>query len=132
MSASLIIALLGVGGLGAIAAAIVTGLFSRRKLGAEATKIITDAAAGVVTSLEREIVRQRERMEIMIDEHRAAIRTLMANHAEEIEENRRALQMHTAWDYLAIDRLREHGVDLPPPPPLLPARRFPAADVQVD
>lgn len=124
MNPEVIVAILGAGGLGAIFAAIVTGLFSKRKLGAEATEIITKAAAGVVTNLEAEIKRQVELRLEQATEHRTIIDRLMASHADEMDEVRRVLQLHVAWDAIAIAKVAEMGVDLPPAPPLLPARRF--------
>lgn len=124
MGPEVVVAVLGAGGFGAILAAIVTGLFSKRKLGAEATEIITKAAAGVVTNLESEIKRQVILREDMAVSHKQALASLMASHAEEIEEFRRVLQLHVAWDAIAIAKLGELDVRLPPAPPLLPARRF--------
>jgi hypothetical protein len=139
---TLLIAALGAGGLGAIIAAAITGLFSKRKLGAEATKIIADAAASVVSDLREEIVRQQgivvtnnaEHAALVVKltaEHAAAIMAAEAkmvamskSHAEEIEEYRRVLQLHVAWDTIAIAEVSKLGVDLPPAPPLIPARRF--------
>lgn len=120
----LVVAILGAGGLGAIAAAVITGLFSKRKLGAEATEIITKAAAGVVTNLESENKRQAVRIDRMIEEHRTAMRALVDSHAEEMEEVRRVLQLHVAWDAIAIAKMASLGEEMPPAPPLLPARRF--------
>ena len=124
MNAQFIVAVLGAGGLGAVFAAIVAGLFSRKKLGAEATEIITKAAAGVVTNMQAEIDRQVLRNNALVAEHRAFVDRLMASHAEEVEEFRRVLQLHVAWDSIAIAEMAKLGVNLPPAPPLLPARRF--------
>lgn len=124
MKPELIVAILGAGGLGAILAAIVTGLFSKKKLGAEATEIITKAAAGVVTNLQAEIDRQVSLRTDLVAAHTAAMAHLVAEHAEEMDEVRRVLQLHVAWDAIAIAKLGELGVDLPPAPPLLPARKF--------
>lgn len=120
MSAGVIAALLGAGGLGAIVAAIVTGLFSKRKLGAEATEIITKAAAGVVTNMQAEIDRQVARNEDLLKTHEAAMNRLVESHDREMEDVRRVLQLHVAWDAIAIAKLGELGVKLPPAPPLLP------------
>ena len=120
MSAALVAALLGVGGLGAIVAAIVTGLFSKRKLGAEATEIITKAAAGVVTNMQAEIDRQVRRNEDLIAQHIAEMTQMRADHQREKEEVRRVLQLHVAWDAIAIAKLADLDIELPPAPPLLP------------
>lgn len=124
---STLVYLIGAGGLGAIITAVIAAISSKRKLGAEATKIITDAAAGVVTSMQNEIDRQKRQNDELVDAHRRAVQTLMFNHAEEMEEVRRVLQLHVAWDAIAIARLDEIGIELPPAPPLMPARRFPKA-----
>lgn len=123
MNPALLVAILGVGGLSAVIAAIVTGIFSKRKLGAEATEIITKAAAGVVTSLQSELDRARTSRETQQAEHADAIAKLTASHARELEEVRRVLQLHVAWDAIAIAKLGELGVQLPPAPPLLPPLR---------
>jgi len=122
MSAELVVAVLGVGGLSAIIGAVVTGLFSKRKLGAEATEIITKAAAGVVTNLQAEIDRQVGLREKQVTDHAAAMKTLMDGHADEMNEVRRVLQLHVAWDAIAIAKMADVGIELPPPPPLLPPR----------
>lgn len=122
MSAEVIVAVLGAGGLGAILAAVVTGLFSKRKLGAEATEIITKAAAGVVTNLQAEIDRQVELREGQATQHAATMKTLMDEHQQEMDEVRRVLQLHVAWDAIAIAKMAEVGIELPPAPPLLPPR----------
>lgn len=123
MSAAVLAALLGAGGMGAIFAAIVTGLFSKRKLGAEATEIITKAAAGVVTNMQAEIDRQVQRNEELVQRHVADMDRVMSDHAKELDDVRRVLQLHVAWDAIAIAKMAEVGVELPPAPPLLPPLR---------
>lgn len=129
MSPDIIVGVLGAGGIGAIAAAVITGLFSKRKLGAEATEIITKAAAGVVTNLQAEIDRQVHARQDDADRHTRAIETLIASHRAEMAEVRRALQFHVAWDALAIARLGDLGVHMPPAPPLLPPSTAPVEHV---
>ena len=116
----IIIAALGAGGFGAIIAAIVTGLFSKKKLGAEATEIITKAASGVVERLEAELARRVEDMAAMRLEHKAEVEKITREHSDEREEWRRVLQLHVAWDAIAIAKMGEIGIELPPAPPLLP------------
>lgn len=123
MSPETIVAFLGAGGLGAIVAAIVAGLFSKKKLGAEATEIITKAAAGVVTSLEAEIRRVEKAREDAALQHRLDLAAVMEAHDFELEEVRRVLQLHVAWDVLVKAKAAEHGIELPDVPPLLPAKR---------
>lgn len=104
MSTEIIVAALASGGLGAILVAIVNGIFSKRKLGAEATEIITRAAAGVVESLERQLKTEREIF------------------AAEREGHRRAWELHIAWDEAVIARMAEAGIELPPAPSPPPFR----------
>lgn len=118
-----------------VVAAIVTGLFSKKRMSAEAADIITKAASGVVVSIESELLRQRTDNERQRAEHEAAMirqqesheskmQALVDSHNEEMEEVRRVLQLHVAWDAIAIAKMAEFDVILPPAPPLLPARRF--------
>lgn len=129
MSTQLVIGLLGGGGLGAIFAAIIAGLFSKRKLGAEATEIITKAAAGVVTNLEAELHRQIKAREDAALQHRLDMAAVMESHDSEMLEVRRVLQLHVSWDAIAIARVNElakaldSDITLPPAPPLLPPAR---------
>lgn len=137
----LVIGLLGGGGIASIVGAIVAGLFARRKLGAEATKIITDAASGVVGMLETQLRAQEtafavERVDNKTKLDNAVQSAQTANDKAEAcadeterikkewrserEDWRRVLQLHVAFDHLAIAKLAEHGVDLGDPPPLLP------------
>lgn len=120
MKSDVVIAILGTGGFSAILGAVITGMFSKRKIGAEATDIITKAAAGVVTNMQSEIDRQVKRNDDLIAEHKAQMQTICDSHAREMEEVRRVLQLHVAWDAIAIAKISELGVTLPPAPPLLP------------
>lgn len=120
----LIVALLGAGGFGAVIAAIVTGLFSKRKLGAEATKIITDAAAGVVTSIEAELERARQTITTERAEHNRQLANMAQAHVRERNEWRKVLQLHVAWDSMAIAKFADMEITMPPVPPVTPAQRF--------
>src|SRR5690349_6509939 len=99
MSSVLIAAVLGTGGLGAIIGAIITGLSSRKKLGAEATEIITNAAAGVVKNLQGEIERQVKVNAGLVKDHhderedwKLKMQALIDSHDLEMQEVRRVLQ----------------------------------------
>lgn len=123
MSAQLIVALLGGGGLGAIVAAVVAALASKRKLSAEATEIITKAAAGVVTNMQNDLDRQIKAREDAALQHRLDVTAIIDAHDSEMDEVRRVLQLHVTWDLMVKAICAEHGIDLPPVPPLLPAQR---------
>ena len=118
-SAQIVIALLSTGSLAAIAGAIVTGVFNRKRLGADATEIITRAASSVVERIEDENERLRKEIaELQAD--RAILR-------EMIEDHTKVLQLHAAWDALAVAKLREHDIlDLPDPPPMYHPKATPS------
>lgn len=120
-SAALVQLVVAVVGGGTIAA-IVNAIMSRKKLGADATKIITEAAAGVASDLRKDNDRLRERLDRMqkqVDECEAR------EDRWELErrEWRDVLQLHAAWDHTVATMARTGGIDLPPTPPLYPPYR---------
>jgi len=125
-----LITLLGGGGVAGILGAIITGITNKRRLGAEATEIITKAASGVVERVEAENTRLRAR----VDECEAEIEAVRNAHDRDREEwsaivaeHTRILQLHAAWDALAVAKLREAGFDgLPMPPAMYPQNATPA------
>lgn len=119
-TAQIVIAILSTGSLAAIAGAIVTGVFNRKRLGADATEIITRAASSVVERIEGENERLRKEIEELKND-RAILRDM-------IEEHTKVLQLHAAWDALAVAKLREHDIlDLPDPPPMYHPHATPSA-----
>lgn len=123
-STTAIVAVLAALGLGAIISALVAGLFSRRKLGAEATQLIQSAASGVVKDMESQLLRQQSEHERQMmqqhEDHRRGMERIMADHEREMSVVRDVLQQHVTWDYEATRELEKVGIKLPPPPPLLP------------
>jgi hypothetical protein len=120
-----IIAALSAAGVGAIIASIITGLFSKKKLGAEAAEIITKAASGVVERMEVELARERDRRVTERAEHTERVERMEAEHCSERMEWRRVLQLHVAWDAIAIGEMAKLGIELPPAPPLTPPVQSP-------
>lgn len=121
MGTDLIVAILASTSLGAIISSIITGAFSKRKLGADATEVITRAASGVVERLEAEVKRGAEARAQEVHELKTELATVKADWAKEREDWRRVNQLHVAFDVLAIAKLSEAGIDLGmEPPPLLP------------
>ena len=120
--------MLGAGGIAGIAVVLINAVVNRRKLGAEtstlsasATETITRAASGVLHESREDNKRLREenvQQESRIDVLEAEVRELKL----ERQESRRVLQMHAAWDALAIERVREAipPITLPDAPPLTP------------
>lgn len=131
MSTALLAAMLGTAGVGTIVGALIAGLFARRKLGAEATEIISRAASGVVQDISATLERKSVEMATMRsehsaqlvqmrEEHDAQLRRMREDHATELDAVRVVLQLHVAWDAVAISELGRLGINLPPAPPLLP------------
>ena len=120
--------MLGSAGVTAVLLLVITAVINRRKLGAEtdnisatATKAITDAASGVVERIEGDNLRLRSRVEVLEandTKHERARREWDL----EREEWRRVLQVHAAWDALAVTRMNEAipPITLPTAPPLTP------------
>lgn len=121
ISASEVIRLLTALGIGAVLLAVVNGLFSKRKLSAEATKIITDAASGVVEIQKAEIARvvasnilltaKVEAQQIQFEEMQRVLRA-----------QGELLAVHTFWDQQVVSIARDHSIELPPAPPLHPTQ----------
>ena len=131
MSNAVLVAILGTSGVSAIIGAIIAGMFARRKLGAEATEIITRAASGVVEDISATLERKSVEMATMRSEHSAQLvqmreehdtqlARMRDDHAKELDAVRVVLQLHVAWDAVAISELGRLGIALPPAPPLLP------------
>jgi len=109
-----IVAALASGGIVSVLAAVINGIFSRKKLGADAAEAISRAAAGVVERLEAEVRRQETLILKMADDHRSQ----RAEWQQERIEVRNTLAAHVAWDGIAIQKMAEFGVTLPDPPPV--------------
>lgn len=120
------------GALASVVGTVISVMANRRKLGAEATEVITKAASGVVSDMRHDNERLRtadrektqriteleHRVDFLEDDQRASDR--------EREDWLRVLELHSAWDLLAIAKLREldPSFDLPNPPPLHPPVRY--------
>lgn len=108
-------------GVATVMAAVVAGLFSKRKLSAEATKIITDAASGVVEIQKAELARvlasntlligKVEAQQIQLDE----VQRVVHRQAE-------VLAVHAFWDQQVTSIAAAHSITLPPAPPLHPTQ----------
>jgi len=129
------IAILGSSFLAAAITAVIAFFANRRKLSAEATKIITEAASGVVERLEKENERQAGRIESQ-GKDIEVLQQKERNCEEEIRKLRRQLvavvqtvQLHAAYDSIVRTKYENGDTDpLPPTPPLLPPD-FPMSDI---
>jgi sialic acid synthase SpsE len=121
-----------IGALGVIFGGIITGIFNRRKLGADASKIITDAAAGAVELLRGENTRiLAEVHEIRDEAEQARNEAQMAREEtyqlrQDARVTRDMAVAHSVWDVQAVEMAEAQGVHLPPAPPLYPQDRGPA------
>jgi hypothetical protein len=119
---------------------VVGAIINRRKLGAEtgalsatATETITKAAAGVLTEARED--NKRLRADNLTLQSRAADLETRIDVLERrdqlyrlyLEDERRTLQLHAAWDVMATTAVNQAipPIDLPPPPPLTPPTRAP-------
>ena len=113
-------------GVATVVVAVINGFITRRKLGAEATKIITDAASGVVERVEADNTRLRQ-----ADAHKTEQINMLEERVDVLEDREREwearerewvriLQDHAAWDTIAIRMIADAlpSVHLPDPPPL--------------
>lgn len=116
-SAQLIFQFLSSGAVVAVITVMITGVVNRKRLGAEATSIITQAAGGMVKTLQDDNARLRVEQATMRVERDA-------QEARERERDirddqlRKALERHEQWDRLVTVMLREAGLDVPTPPTL--------------
>lgn len=85
--------------------AIITGIFNKKRLGADAAKIITDAAASVTSTMSSRL-RELEAKEQMRE--------------REEDEFRIKLERHEAWDRKLVQKIRQmdSSVELEDPPTL--------------
>lgn len=124
MTVATIVTILAALGVGGIITSVVTGWFSKRKVGAEATEIIQRAASSLVETQQKEIERSRTEMNDLITAHREETARIARAIVSEREEWREILRQHVAWDSAAIAALNEHGIGLGPVPPVMPSRHF--------
>lgn len=141
-----VLLLVGAGGISTIVAALIAGFFNKRKLSAESTEIIQRAAGAQVERLEAENIglrkdREDDRARIAVLEDKVDAASEAARRANrrirslerERNELRRILEIHGAWDFMAIAKLRELGVNfeaLPDAPPLTTGLPAPEQVVQ--
>jgi len=113
----LILSLLTVLGVGSVLGATVSGLFNRKKLSADAVKIITEAASGVVKDLRDENARHIASNGVLV----ARLEALEAREQERDQRERErdhAILLHGYWDQQVFTMARDQGLTLPDPPPL--------------
>ena len=109
---------LGSTALAGVVSVVITAISTRRKMGADATKIITEAAGGMVSRLEEDNKRLRE--------DNTSFRTKVD--AFEQSDRRRGrrddlirlgLEAQTKYSMVLAGLLRDAGIAVPDPPTLL-------------
>jgi hypothetical protein len=107
---------------------VVQAIVNRRKIGAEATKVITDAASSVVANYRLDnadlrlqvvdLLAKVTRLEGIVDQQEAEQEANAVYRAR----SRALLIKHGEWDELAVQIIRSviPPIHLPPPPPLEP------------
>lgn len=110
--------ILGSAGVTAVAGSVVTALFNRRKLKADATSIISQAAGGLVEQIATDNQRLRGEnavLEARLDEMR------LANERRNIRDERikEGMRQHNEYDIELAQKLRSVGIEIADPPPLI-------------
>jgi len=126
MDMAQLVGVLAAAGVGGIIVAIINAVVNRRKLGAEATQILTTAAGGIVERLDKDNTGLREQLDTL----RKELSTLKA--AQELADRReRAAEMvNERWQWhmerwhryssRLADELRALGGSIENPPPMWP------------
>lgn len=104
-------------GVGGVLVAVINGLFSKRKLSADATKIITEAASGVVERLKDENLRMNTEL-AQVRAEQASARQRETERDRRERERDHAILLHGYWDQQVFTMARDQGLTLPEPPPL--------------
>lgn len=120
-------------GVTTVVVTVINGFLQRRKMGADTTKIITDAASGVVARIESD----NDRLRTEAVTHRTREDSLdsridaLEAHIERLVEERFAwvklLRAHSDWDDTVVAQIRKAlpGIAIPDPPPLIPPALLP-------
>lgn len=114
MDSSVLVQILGASAIATVLGAVVQGIINKRKLSAEATSIITQAAGGLVKDLQTDNGRLRA------ENARSSLREERSRYAVRRRDDafRRVLDGHSKWDRLVVKALREAGIQIPDPPEL--------------
>jgi hypothetical protein len=107
-----LIAVIGSSGVTVILGAIANGVIQKRKLSADATHIITQAAGGIVLNLQEDNGRLRAeniRVSSRFDRFKTAVR-------RRDDKMRKLFDAHATWDQIVVKELRRAGLNLPDPP----------------
>lgn len=107
-------------GLATIVVALINSLSNKKKLGADATKTITEAALGIVTELRSSLTDALKTVKELEDrEDERDKKDRERDRKDAVRE--RNLQRHHEWDVQLAAVINKHlpsHVDLLPPPPL--------------
>lgn len=121
MKTDLLLQVLGSVAFVTLVTSVTNNLMTRKRLGAEATKIITDAATGVVTDVRADNKRLRD-SEVELRGRIDALEKAQDAWEDEKRRWKQILQDHEHWDTLVSQELRSvhPETNIPDPPPLTP------------
>lgn len=117
---------------GGVVGAIVNGFFGRRRLSAEAVKMIQEAAAGTIKDVREDAQEARQQigelelrernLKARIGELEDAVDTIDARSRRERRRWYLLAEAHAEWDAMVVKQLRrlDPAVTLPDPPTLYP------------
>lgn len=98
-------ALVGAGGLGTGAVALLKAKPEAKKINADAAQVLQDASADWVQAVSDELKELRREVALL---------------KREREQDHRRLRVHERWDNEMADQIRRLGGHVPDPPPLYP------------
>jgi len=118
MNSSLLFQLFGSAAVAAVLGAIVNGVVNRRKLGAEATSIITQAAGGIVATLQADNIRLRAEAVDLKAQVDSFVKTDRRRGFRD-DQMRRAFQAQSDYSTMCAQTMRAAGIEIIDPPLVL-------------
>lgn len=104
-------------GVASVLIAAINAMVGKKKLSAEATKIITDAASGTLKDVRDENIRLVSRT-ASLEGRVAAVEAQNREQAEHQRQTDALIVVHGEWDRQAFYAAKSKGINLPEPPPL--------------
>jgi len=114
----LLFQLFGSAALAAVLGAVVNGVVNRRKLGAEATSIITQAAGGIVATLQADNIRLRAEAVVLKAQVDEFVKTDRRRGRRD-DQMRRAFQAQSDYSTMCAHIMRAAGIEIADPPLVL-------------
>ena len=109
-------------GVGAVLAAVITGMFGRKKMAADAASVISDTARELLAPLRErihELNQEERRLRHRVEDLESDLRWMRAERADQIRRDA-AMQNHmkalNKWTQEWLPRARDLGLEVPDPP----------------